>query len=108
MKLKVARNDIVESLSGSDRGKRGKVLRVFAAQGKVVVQGINFKKKAMRRTQENQQGGIVQIERPIPVSNVGVVCSKCDKPVRLGVKEIKDRGRLRVCRKCGEVVEVKR
>jgi len=107
MNVKVARNDIVQALSGRDRGKKGKVLRVIVKKDMVLVEGVNFCKKAMRRTQQNQQGGIIDIERPLHISSVGVVCPKCNKPVKVGMKKIKDRGKLRICRKCGEVLEVK-
>lgn len=107
MKTLIRKNDVVEALSGRDRGKKGKVLRVFADKGRIVVEGLNLRKKAMRRTQNNPKGGILEIERPLPISNLGLICPKCDKPVRIGIKESEQRGKLRVCRKCGEVLEVK-
>lgn len=107
MKIKICRKDIVQVLAGKDKGKRGKVIRVFPKKETVLVEGINFKKKAMRRTQQNQQGGIVDIERPVHISNVAIIDPKSDKPTRLGIKDHPDRGRLRVTKKTGEVVEVK-
>lgn len=107
MKTHICRNDIVQVLSGRDKGKRGKVLRVFPTKEKVLVEGINFRKKAMRRTQENQQGGLIDIERPIHISNVAVVDPKTDKPTRIGIKDVKDRGKLRVSKKSEEILEVK-
>lgn len=107
MKSKVCRNDIVQVLAGRDKGKRGKVLRVYAKAEMVLVEGINFRKKALRRSQDRPQGGLIDIERPIHLSNVAVVDPKTDKPTRIGRKEIKDRGKLRVSKKSGEVLEVK-
>jgi len=107
VKTRIHKNDVVQALRGKNRGKRGKVLRVILDQGRVVVEGINFVKKAMRRTQANPKGGILEIERPLPLSSVGLVCHKCDKPVRMGIQESEQRGKLRICRQCGEVLEVK-
>lgn len=107
MKTLIRKNDIVQSRCGRDRGKKGKVLRVIPDKGRIVVEGLNFRKKAMRRTQSNPKGGILEIERSMAISSVGILCPKCDKPVRIGIKESPQRGKLRVCRKCGEVLEVK-
>lgn len=107
MKVKVCRNDIVQVLSGRDKGKRGKVLRVFSKSEMILVEGVNFHKKAIRKSQENPQGGLIDIERPLHISNVNIVDPKTDKPTRIGLKEIKDRGKLRVSKKSGEVLEVK-
>ncbi len=105
--MKICRNDMIQVLSGRDKGKRGKVLRVFPKTSKVLVEGVNFRKKAMRKSQNNPQGGLIDIERPIHMSNVNLVDPKKDKPTRVGFKNIKDRGKLRVSKKSGEVLEVK-
>lgn len=105
--MKICRNDVIQVLSGRDKGKRGKVLRVFPKTEKVLVEGVNFRKKAMRKSQNNPQGGLIDIERPIHISNVNMVDSKKDKPTRVGFKEIKDRGKVRISKKSGEVLEVK-
>jgi large subunit ribosomal protein L24 len=107
MKTLIHKNDIVQALSGRDRGKTGKVLRVLPEKGKVVVEGVNFRKKAMRRSQNNPKGGILEIERPMHLSTVGIVCPKCEKPVRVAMKDNEQRGKIRTCRKCGEALEVK-
>ncbi len=107
MKVKVCKNDTVQVLSGRDKGKRGKVLRVFVKAQQILVEGVNFRKKALRKSQENPQGGLIDIERPFHISNVGVVDPKTDKPTRVGRKDIKDRGKLRVAQKSGEILEVK-
>ncbi|HOW82810.1 MAG TPA: 50S ribosomal protein L24 [Spirochaetota bacterium] len=98
-RLKV--NDNVVVVSGTERGKRGKILKVFREKGRVIVEGINKRNKFVRPTQENPKGGSVNIEFPIALSNVMVFCEKCKKPVRLGI-EIKDDVKIRVCKKCGK------
>ena len=81
---KIKKNDTVKILVGKDRGKSGKVLSVFPKGGRVLVQGLNLVKKHARRTREDQQGGIIQRESTIHISNLMVVCQKCGKPTRVG------------------------
>lgn len=100
---KIRRDDNVEVLTGKDKGKRGTIIRVIRKKDKVIVSGVNIVKKAMRRRSEQDQGGIVEIEAPIHISNVGLVCKKCGKPVKVGYKFEGDK-KLRVCRKCGETL----
>ena len=94
------KNDPVRIIAGKERGKQGKILRIDRKRDRVFIEGLNMVKKAMRRTRENQKGGIVEIEASIHVSNVMLVCRKCG-PTRAGYK-IKDKEKTRVCRKCGE------
>lgn len=100
---KIRRDDNVEVLTGKDKGKRGTIIRVIRKKDRVIVSGVNIVKKAMRRRSEQDQGGIVEIEAPIHISNVGLVCKKCGKPVKVGYKFEGDK-KLRVCRKCGETL----
>lgn len=100
MSMSIKKGDKVEVLSGKDRGKQGTVLRAKPAEGKVVVEGVAVVKKAVRPTQENQQGGIVSQEAAIDVSNVNLVCPKCGKTTRVGHKQ-DGKNKLRVCKKCG-------
>ncbi|MCH4083056.1 MAG: 50S ribosomal protein L24 [Coriobacteriaceae bacterium] len=99
-KMNVKKGDQVEVLSGKDKGKRGEVIRALPAEGKVVVRGVAVVKKAQRPTQANQQGGIVEKEAAIDVSNVALVCPSCDKATRVGHAE-EDGKKVRVCKKCG-------
>ncbi len=100
-KMHVKTGDLVEVISGKDKGARGKVLRALPSEGRVVVEGVAMVKKAMRPTQANPQGGIVSQEAPISVSNVMLVCPSCDKPTRVG-HAVNDEGKkVRVCKKCG-------
>jgi len=101
----VRRGDTVVVVAGKDRGKRGKVLRVVPGKGRVVVEKINMIKKHQRPTQKLRQGGIIEREGALALSNVLVVCPRCDKPSRLGVKILGDGRKVRTCRRCGESID---
>lgn len=101
--LNILRNDTVKVLTGSDRGKTGRVLRVFPDKGTVLVEHVRVVKKTISsKTGERTQGGIADQESPINVSNVALVCPNCG-PVRVGYKAEGDQ-RVRVCRKCGQTL----
>ena len=102
-KFKIKKNDNVEVLAGKDKGKRGSVVRIIPKKDKVIVSGVNIVKKAMKRRSQQDQGGIVEIEAPLHISNIGVVCKKCGRPVKIGYKIDGDK-KVRVCRKCGETL----
>jgi large subunit ribosomal protein L24 len=94
-------NDMVQVISGEDRGTRGKVLRVDRTTGKLVVEGVNRVYKHVRRSQKNPQGGRLSREMPIAMSNVLLICEKCGAPTRLGARFLPDGAKERYCRKCG-------
>ena len=101
--LNILRNDTVKVLTGSDRGKTGRVLRVFPDKGTVLVEHVRVVKKTVSsKTGGRTQGGIADQESPISVSNVALVCPNCG-PVRVGYKTEGDQ-RVRVCRKCGQTM----
>ncbi len=100
--LRIKKNDTVMVITGRDKGKTGRVLRVFPDREKVLIEKINMVKKARRKTQQDQQGGFVDIETPIHVSNVMLVDKKTNKPTRFGVKILKDGSRVRVSKRSGE------
>lgn len=102
--FKVRRDDQVMVMTGKDRGKKGKVLRVFPAAGRALVEGINLVKKHLRPTQDNPQGGFTTQERPVSVSNLQRICARCNRPVRVGFVLAKDGTKNRVCKRCGEVL----
>lgn len=102
--MKVVKNDTVIVISGNYKGKKGKVLKVFPKQNRVIVEGVNFIKRHTRPTQKNQKGGIVEKEAPIQASNLMVICPKCDTPTRLGRKMLENRKHIRVCKSCGEML----
>ena len=101
----VRRGDTVGVIAGSERGKRGKVLRVLPEKGRVLVEHVNMIKKHQRPTQKLRQGGIIEREGPLALANVLVVCPRCDKPSRLGVKILGDGRKVRTCRRCGESID---
>lgn len=103
--LPVRKNDLVMVVAGKDRGKRGKVLRVIPKTGAVLVERINIVKRHTRPGAASQQGGILEKEAPLPVSNVMVICSRCDRAVRTGHSFLADGRKVRVCKQCGEAVD---
>jgi large subunit ribosomal protein L24 len=106
VRTRLRKNDTVEVLSGRDRGKRGKLLKVVREKNRVIVQGVGFIKRHTRpNPQRNIKGGIAEREAPIHASNVAVVCGECDKPTRVGLKALADGRKVRVCRKCEGVLD---
>ena len=101
----VRRGDTVGVIAGKERGKRGKVLRVITDKGRVLVEKINMVKKHQKPTQKLRQGGIIEREGSIHLSNVLLVCTRCDRPVRTGMKILADGRKQRVCRRCGESID---
>jgi large subunit ribosomal protein L24 len=103
-KLSIRTGDKVRVLAGKDKGKEGKVLAVYPYKSRVVVERVNLIKKATRPSQKNPKGGILEIEAPIHISNVAIVCPKCSQPTRIGRKR-EDGTRVRVCKKCGNDID---
>jgi large subunit ribosomal protein L24 len=102
-KFKIRKNDTVEVIAGKDKGKRGTVVSVLAKKDAVIVSGVNIVKKAMKKRSQQDQGGIAEIEAPLNISNVAIVCKKCGRPVKIGYKMDGDK-KVRVCRKCGDIL----
>lgn len=102
--MKVVKNDTVQVISGNSKGKKGKVLKVFPREQRVIVEGVNFIKRHTKKSQKNPQGGIIEKEAPIHVSNVLVICPKCSHPARIGRKVLEDGKRIRNCKSCGEML----
>ena len=96
--------DMVAVIAGKEVGKQGKVLRIVLEKQRVTIEKINMMKKHMRPSQENQQGGIVEREGTVHLSNVMLICNKCDKGVRIGNKVLDDGTKVRICRSCGEQI----
>ena len=103
--LPVRKNDLVQVIAGKDRGKRGKVVRVIPKTHRILVEKINLVKRHTKPGRLSQQGGILERENPLDVSNVLVVCAKCDKAVRTGRSFLADGRKVRVCKSCGEVID---
>jgi len=101
----VRRGDTVGIIAGREKGKRGKVLRVLTGKGRVLVEHVNMVKKHQRPTQKLRQGGIIEREGALALSNVLVVCGRCDKPSRTGMKLLSDGRKVRSCKRCGEAID---
>lgn len=104
-KLHVRKNDLVEVIRGDDAGKRGKVLQVFPREGRIVVEGVNIQKRHTRPSRTNPQGGVIEKPGPIDSSKVMLVCPSCDKPTRYRRQRSADRDLVRVCRRCGKMID---
>ena len=96
--MHVKRDDIVQILSGKNKGKKGKVLEVSPKEKKVIIEGCNLATKHVKPKRQGQSGGIIKVEAPIYACKVMLVCSKCGKPTRVGTKILKDGSKHRVCK----------
>lgn len=105
MSAKIRKNDVVMVRSGKDRGRQGKVISVDPKEGRVVVEGINVIKRHTKPRSMMQQGGIVEREASIDLSNIVLVCSSCSKPTRTGFKLLENGNKVRFCKKCSETVD---
>ena len=94
----VRRGDLVGVIAGKERGKRGKILRVLTDKGRVIVERVNMIKKHQRPTQKLRQGALA-------ISNVLLICTRCDRPVRTGIRFLADDRKVRVCKRCGESID---
>lgn len=101
--MKIKKNDNVIILTGKDRGKQGKVLRVLTEDNKVLVEGMNLKKKHQRPRKQGEKGQVIDMSHPIHVSNVALYCTSCGKGVRMGAK-LNGKKKVRVCKKCGKEI----
>jgi len=102
----IRRNDNVVVITGKDRGKRGRVLKVLPEKNRLVIEGVNIIKRHTKPNPQRQiKGGLVEREAALHASNVQVVCPECGKPTRLGKKILGDGRKVRVCRKCEGVVD---
>ncbi len=102
IKTKLKKDDLVQVISGKERGKQGKIVVVDHDKGRAIVQGVNMVKKAMKKKSQNDRGGIIEVEAPVRLCNMMIVCKKCG-PTRIGYK-IEGDAKKRVCRKCGEAL----
>ncbi len=103
--MKIRKNDTVVSIAGKDKGKKGRVRRVLPKEDKVMVEGLNMIKRHSRTRGRARQSGIIQLEAPLHVSNVVLVCNKCSKPTRVGFRSLDDGRKVRICHSCGEVID---
>jgi len=103
--MHIHKGDTVQVISGNDKGRRGRVLRVLGSSDRLIVEGVRMMKRHTRPTQRDPQGGIVEREAPIAVSNVMVVCPKSDAPTRIRVRRLEDGRRVRVAARSGEMID---
>ncbi len=103
-KYKIKKNDMVMVVSGRDRGKTGKVMRVLRERGRVVIERLNMVKRHSKARGAASPGGIVEKEAALDISNVMIFCERCNAPVRVGIKAADDGAKSRVCRRCGEAI----
>jgi len=103
--MKIRKNDTILVTVGKDRGKTGKVRFAYPKNERLLVEGINFVKRHTRARGTVRQAGIIELEAPIHVSDVMLLCNKCKKPTRIGFRFLSDGKKVRVCRSCGEVID---
>ncbi len=99
----IRKKDTVVVKTGKDKGKQGEVLRVYPKKGRALVAGINKVKKHQRPTQTSE-GGVIEMEASIDMSNLQLVCPKCSNPTRIKIDTLEDGDKVRICKKCGEMV----
>ena len=104
-KCKIKKDDKVKVVTGKDKGKIGKVLKVNRKKDRLLIENINIVKRHTKPTAQNRQGGIVESEAPIAWSNVMLMCNKCLAPVRIQMKRLDDGKKVRTCRKCNELID---
>lgn len=105
MGLGIKKNDTVLVITGKEKGKRGRVLSVSPSKSRLIIEKVNIIKKHMKPSRKYTQGGIIEKEAPLHISNVMLICPKCDKPTRIGNTLLGDGKKVRTCKKCGEVID---
>jgi large subunit ribosomal protein L24 len=103
--MKIRKNDTVLMIIGKDRGKRGKVRKALPKKDVLVVEGVNMIKRHSRTKGQAKQAGVIELEAPVKVSNVMLICNKCDKPTRVGYRFLDDGNKARMCRSCKEIID---
>jgi large subunit ribosomal protein L24 len=101
---RIIKGDRVVVISGEDKGKEGTVLKVDRPRSRAIVEGVNFVKRHQRPTQQSPQGGIVEFEGPVNMSNLMVICGKCSEGVKTTFQTLEDGRKVRACKKCGEIL----
>lgn len=103
--MDIRKGDSVQVISGNDKGRRSTVLNVFKDRGRVIVEGVNMRKHHTRPTSRDPQGGIIEREAPIHISNIMVVCAKTDQPTRISHKQLDNGKHVRVSARSGEMID---
>jgi large subunit ribosomal protein L24 len=103
--MKIRKNDTVLIIKGKERGKKGKVRKALPKKNKIIIDGLNMIKRHSRTSGQARQAGIIELEAPLDVANVMIICNKCGKPSRIGHRFLGDGRKVRECRSCGEVID---
>ena len=104
-KVNFKKGDQVIVISGDDQGKKGKIVSIFPKKMQVIIEGINFVKRHSKPTQKVPQGGIIKKEGAIHISNIKLICNKCNKPTKIKRDNTKEGKRVRMCKECGEIID---
>ncbi|MBW1858725.1 MAG: 50S ribosomal protein L24 [Deltaproteobacteria bacterium] len=104
-KCRIKKDDKVKVIAGKEKGKMGKILKVLRDKDRVVIENVNFVKRHTKPGGQTRQGGIIEKEASVHSSNVMLICSKCISPVRIKMQRLEDGKMVRMCRKCGEVID---
>jgi len=105
-KLHFKKDDQAIVIAGKEKGKSGKILSMISKKECVLIEKVNLVKRHSRPSTKNRQGGIIEKEAPVHISNVMILCSKCNSPVRIGRKTLEDGKKVRYCKKCGEFIDL--
>ena len=105
-KFHLKKDDQVMVMAGKEKGKTGKLLRIIAKKEGALIEKVNFVKRHSRPSGQNRQGGIIEKEAPLPLSNIMLICARCTVPVKVGRKVLDDGKRVRYCKKCGEHIDL--
>jgi large subunit ribosomal protein L24 len=103
--MKIRKNDTVLVIAGKDKGKKGKVRKSLPKEDKVIIEGLNMIKRHSKTKGQARQAGIIELEAPLKVSKVMIICNKCTKPARIGYRILEDGKKARICRACAEVID---
>ena len=103
--MKIQKNDNVLIIAGKDRGKKGKVRKAMPDKERVIVEGFNLIKRHSKTKGKTRQAGIIELEAPIHISNVMIICNKCNKPARVGYRALEDGKKARYCHSCSEIID---
>jgi len=104
-KMSFKKGDYVLVISGDDKGKKGKIVSIFPKKMQVIVESVNFLKKHTKPTQNVPQGGVIKQEGALHISNIKLICNKCNKPTTVKREKVKEGKRVRVCKKCKEIID---
>ena len=104
-KINFRKGDNVLVISGDDKGKKGKIVDIFPKKMRAIIESVNFLKKHVKPTQKVPQGGVIKQEGSLHISNIKLICNKCNKPTTIKRGKIKEGKRARICKKCGEIID---